>query len=416
MTLREAPASENSGGLWEGHEPLLPFHQSRPSAFTHRPSRTPTVVDLFCGAGGLSEGFRQAGFRVAVGQDYDEAAGRTYLTTHPGASFLGGPIQSVLPEDLLSASGLHAGEVDVIVGGPPCQGYSVYNHQRGVHDPRAGLFKEYLRIVEALRPRWLVMENVSGLTSIANGGIIREIEAEMGRLGYSVDWRILKAEEYGVPQERRRIFFIANRIGAPIPFPTPTHGPGLRPMVTIWDAISDLPELANGEKGVELYSQGPQSEYQALLRGESERLYNHSAPRLSQINEARMKFIPPGGSWRDIPFDLLPTGMKRAKRSDHTKRYGRPRKADLACTILTKCDVHWGAYIHPDQDRAITVREAARLQSFPDFFEFQGSRTEQYVQVGNAVPPLLGRAVAEALLRIDKTLASTSRDRTRTAA
>jgi DNA (cytosine-5)-methyltransferase 1 len=400
MTLREAPASGNFGGSWEGHEPQLPFGHSC-STSAQRSSRQPTVVDLFCGAGGLSEGFRQAGFRVAVGQDYDAAAGRTYLATHPGASFLGGPIQNVLPEELLYAGGLRAGEVDVIVGGPPCQGYSVYNHQRGVHDPRAGLFKQYLRIVENLRPRWLVMENVSGLTSIANGGIIREIEAEMARLGYIVDWKILKAEEYGVPQERRRIFFIANRVGAPILFPAATHGPGLKSFVTIWDAIGDLPKLENGDKGVEFYSQAPESEYQAFLRGECNHLYNHSAPRLSQINEARMKFIPAGGSWRDIPFDLLPTGMKRAKRSDHTKRYGRPRKTDLACTILTKCDVHWGAYIHPEQDRAITVREAARLQSFPDFFEFRGSRTEQYVQVGNAVPPLLGKAVACALLEAD---------------
>lgn len=410
MTLREAPASGNVGGSWEAHELRFPFGHSK--SWSAQPSRRkPTVVDLFCGAGGLSEGFRQAGFRVAVGQDYDKAAGCTYLATHPGASFLGGPIQSALPDDLLSAGGLRSGEVDVIVGGPPCQGYSVYNHQRGVHDPRAGLFKEYLRIVEALRPRWLVMENVSGITSIANGGIIREIESEMGRLGYAVDWKILKAEEYGVPQERRRIFFIANRIGAPIQFPKPTHGPGMKPFVTIWEAISDLPVLANGAKGVELYSQAPQSEYQAVLRGESEQLYNHSAPRLSQINEARMTFIPPGGSWRDIPFDLLPTGMKRAKRSDHTKRYGRPRRTDLACTILTKCDVHWGAYIHPDQDRAITVREAARLQSFPDFFEFKGSRTEQYVQVGNAVPPLLGRAVANAIIEADVALAEPHPDR-----
>ena len=115
-----------------------------------------------------------------------------------------------------------------------------------------------------------------------------------------------------------------------------------------------------------------------------------------------MRHIPPGGSWRDIPVHLLPEGMKRAKRSDHTKRYGRPHKSDLACTILTKCDVHWGAYIHPVEDRALTVREAARLQSFPDNFMFQGNRTEQYVQVGNAVPPLLGRRVAEALLKAMK--------------
>lgn len=119
-----------------------------------------------------------------------------------------------------------------------------------------------------------------------------------------------------------------------------------------------------------------------------------------------MRHIPPGGSWRDIPVELLPPGMRKAKRSDHTKRYGRPRKTDLSCTILTKCDVHWGAYIHPVQDRAITVREAARLQSFPDFFEFMGSRTNQYVQVGNAVPPLLGRRIAEAILLADRMVAA----------
>jgi DNA (cytosine-5)-methyltransferase 1 len=361
--------------------------------------KTLTTIDLFCGAGGLSEGFRQAGFHVLAGQDYDAAAGATFAATHGGAGFIGGPIQKVTPEALLQAARAGQGQIDVIVGGPPCQGYSVYNHQRGEDDPRAGLFREYLRIVEAIRPRWLVMENVTGITSIAGGAIVREIRSGMAALGYRVEMQILKAEDFGIPQERRRVVFIATRTDAPILFPAPTHGPALSPFVTVWDAISDLAPLRNGENVDTLpYATAPANDYQRMLRNNSGLVSNHSAPRLAPVNEERMKHIPAGGSWRDIPFDLLPAGMKLAKRSDHTKRYGRPRKTDLACTILTKCDVHWGAYIHPVQNRAISVREAARLQSFADSFVFQGSRTEQYTQVGNAVPPLLGKAVAEALL------------------
>jgi DNA (cytosine-5)-methyltransferase 1 len=198
-------------------------------------------------------------------------------------------------------------------------------------------------------------------------------------------------------------------------FPEPTHGPGLLPYVTVWDAISDLPVLQNGQSlGDMRYGTRAANEYQRSLRGDLARVTNHSAARLARINEERMRHIPPGGSWRDIPRDLLPPGMLHARRCDHTKRYGRPRKTDLACTVLTKCDVHWGAYIHPVQDRAFTVREAARLQSFPDFFTFQGNRTEQYVQVGNAVPPALGKRVAETLLLSDMMRpASTTWRRTR---
>jgi len=130
------------------------------------------------------------------------------------------------------------------------------------------------------------------------------------------------------------------------------------------------------------------------VRRSSFSVKNHRGPRLSSVNKERLKYIPQGGSWRDIPHNLLPEGMKKAKRSDHTKRYGRSRPDALSCTILTKCDIHWGAYIHPVQDRAFTVREAARLQSFPDSFEFFGSMTEQFVQVGNAVPPMLAYAIA----------------------
>ena len=139
-------------------------------------------------------------------------------------------------------------------------------------------------------------------------------------------------------------------------------------------------------------------EYQNMLRVGSIAVHNHAAPCLAPINIERMKYVPPGGSWRDIPFELLPAGMKKARRCDHTKRYGRMRWEGLSCTVLTKCDLHWGAYIHPEQDRAITVREAARIQSIPDWFQFDGSRTDQYIQVGNAVPPLLGKAIGEAIV------------------
>jgi DNA (cytosine-5)-methyltransferase 1 len=359
-----------------------------------------SAIDLFCGAGGLSEGFRQAGFTVLAGNDFDETAGETYSTTHLDAKFIGGPIQDVSAKQLLQASGLSKGELDCLVGGPPCQGFSVYNHKRGMHDSRSHLFREYLRLVEGIRPKWIVMENVTGIMSAGGGQAVREIREGLSALGYEVDFRILKAEEYGIPQERRRIFFLANRVGAPVAWPAPTHGVSRSPLVTIKDAISDLPALKNGEAlPMVPYKRKAASEFQRAMRERSALIHNHSAPRLSDINIQRMSHIPPGGSWRDIPVKLLPDGMKRARRCDHTKRYGRMAWDGLACTILTKCDVHWGAYIHPEQDRAISVREAARLQSFPDWFQFEGSMTDQYVQVGNAVPPLLGKAIAETVIK-----------------
>lgn len=359
-----------------------------------------TAIDLFCGAGGLSEGFRQAGFQVLAGNDFDPFAAQTFAATHAEANFLPGPVEDISADDFLRAAGLRRDELDCLVGGPPCQAFSVYNHQRGMHDKRSSLFREYLRIVEGLNPRWVVMENVTGIYSAGGGLAVSQIMDGLASLGYHVEQRALHAEEYGVPQERRRVFFIGNRVGALIPWPDPTHGPGRLPYVTIWDAIGDLPPLENGEapETPQEYGHEPANWYQKYLRGNQTHVSLHQAPRLGEINLQRMKHIPEGGSWRDIPFELLPAGMKRAKRSDHTKRYGRPFKQGLSSTILTKCDLHWGAYIHPEQDRTFTVREAARLQSFPDWFEFTGPRTEQYVQVGNAVPPLLAKQVGLALI------------------
>ena len=376
-----------------------------------------TAIDLFCGAGGLSDGFRQAGFHVLAGNDIDPFASETFAANHPEAQFLPGPIENISARDFLKAAELGKGELTCLVGGPPCQAFSVYNHQRGMHDKRSGLFYEYLRIVEELMPQWVVMENVTGITSAGDGQAVEKIVSGLGRLGYRVDIRILRAEEYGVPQERRRIFFLGNRLGMPVSWPEPTHGPGLLPFITVWDAIGDLPPLKNGENPGEpiAYPSASATEYQAMLRRNSTEVTNHAAPRLAPINLMRMKHIPEGGSWRDIPYELLPPGMKRARRCDHTKRYGRLRKDGMSSTVLTKCDLHWGAFIHPEQDRVLTVREAARLQSFPDWFTFAGPRTEQYVQVGNAVPPRLGRKVAEAILGAAVTAPWTGREPAETA-
>ncbi|MCE2404590.1 MAG: DNA cytosine methyltransferase [Dehalococcoidia bacterium] len=364
----------------------------------------PTAIDLFAGAGGLSTGFQQAGFDVVAANDSDPYAAATYRLNHPSTLFVGGSIESITEAEFLGGTGLHRGELDVLVGGPPCQAFSVYNHRRGMHDERSGLFREYLRMVHGLLPRMVVIENVTGITSIDGGRAVHDIKDSLRNLGYHVESAVLKAEEYGVPQERRRIFFVGSRSYLPIRWPTPTYaaceniftiGHNLKPLVTVDEAIGDLPTLNNSEGAEKMdYTAAPVSDYQRQSRSGSAWVFNHVAPQLAPINLERMKHIPPGGSWRDIPYQLLPAGMKLANRSDHTKRYGRLHPDGQACTIMTRCDVHWGAYIHPYQDRAITVREAARFQSFPDKFQFLGSRGEQYKQVGNAVPPLLAAAVA----------------------
>ncbi len=358
-----------------------------------------TCIDLFSGAGGLSEGLRQAGFTLLAANDFDTAAAETYKYNHPETRFLDGPIQDISSHDFLSSTGLSRGELFCLAGGPPCQAFSVYNHQRGMHDERSGLFREYLRLVEELYPEWIVMENVTGMTSVEDGLAIKEIDSGLTELGYKVEHRVLKAEDYGVPQERRRIIFLGNRVGLPIVFPETCYDGLTRPYVTVEQAIMDLPELGvNDGQEESHYTKAPFSDYQRELRKDAPLLFNHTSPNLGEINLRRLQFIRQGGSWRDIPVDLLPAGMKRARRSDHTKRYGRLSLGGLSCTILTKCDPHWGAYFHPTQNRIISVREAARFQSFPDRFRFFGSKGEQYKQVGNAVPPLLARAIGRCII------------------
>jgi DNA (cytosine-5)-methyltransferase 1 len=173
---------------------------------------------------------------------------------------------------------------------------------------------------------------------------------------------------------------------------------------SVGEAIDDLPRIESGGGADAMaYTNDPQCTYQEVLRKGSSRLFNHECMDLAKVNVERMQHVKPGGSWRDIPFDLLPRGLKIARRSDHTRRYGRLDPTALSGTVLTKCDPHWGTFVHYNQDRVISIREAARIQSFPDWFRFIGPRVSQYRQVGNAVPPLLARHLADHIKKLLKT-------------
>jgi DNA (cytosine-5)-methyltransferase 1 len=384
------------------------------------PVRTMPVlrtIDLFCGAGGITEGFRQAGYECLYANDSMPEAIRTFELNHSEAWADCGDIEKVNPAKIRAELGIKKGELDVLVGGPPCQGFSINAPDRFLQDPRNKLFRDYVRFLEEFEPKTFLFENVPGLLSLGDGKVLDRILSEFVRLDYHVTVKILFAAHYGVPQERWRLILLGSKLSEIAP-PEPTHyasgranfrgGGGvltfqltdsgkrkLLPAVTVAEAIGDLPRLTMGE-GAEIigYTAGKPSAYARLMRNPEGVTYNHFAARLAKQNAERMKFVKPGGSWRDIPHELLPKGMQRARKSDHTKRYGRLRNDGLAGTIMTKCDPHWGTVFLPDQERTLTVREAARFQSFPDTYQFLGPRVSQYEQVGNAVPVLMAKAIA----------------------
>ena len=382
----------------------------------------PKTIDLFAGAGGLTEGFRQAGFQCLYSNDFNESAVATFKLNHPGTLASCGPVELQDPAKVRNDLGMAKGELDCMLGGPPCQGFSIYAPDRILEDPRNSMFRHYLRFVDEFAPKTILIENVPGMLSLAGGRVVETILHELETRGYKTSCRILLAAHYGVPQTRWRLIFLASRVGK-LTHPEPTHffeartnftGGAtlttrmlpmdallLKPAVTLRDAIDDLPSLtAGGGDDVSNYPGGRvKSPFAKEMRRNAKLLYNHTCNNLSPINLERLTHIPQGGAWTDIPFDLLPKGMKKARRSDHTKRYGRLSWDSLACTMLTKCDPHWGAVFHPDQARAFSVREAARIQTFPDHYRFLGTKLAQYEQVGNAVPVFLGRALAMEMMR-----------------
>ncbi len=381
-------------------------------------------VDLFAGAGGLSCGLKQSGFSPILANELVPQYAVTYQINHQDTQMIVGDVRQVCEINIKKLLGAKEGEIDLVAGGPPCQGFSINAPIRTLDDERNHLFKDFLRVVAALKPKAVLIENVPGIISLGKGTVVKQIYAELEAMGYKVGHRILFAGHYGVPQMRFRTVFIAiKKYKGEISFPEPKFSAkavanftgakelcisipplfyqDLKPQVTVWDALSDLPKIENNQTvSPEKYELKPQNDYQKYLRKDCKKLTSHYCARIAEVNLERLKHIQQGGSWRDIPHDLLPEGLKRARRSDHTKRYGRLHPDALCSTVLTKCDPHWGSFFHPTQDRVISVREAARIQSFPDTYLFSGSITQQYEQVGNAVPPLLGKAIGDEIMKM----------------
>lgn len=389
------------------------------------------AIDLFAGAGGLSYGLEMAGFTVVFANEICREYSETLQQNHPESLVSVNDIRNVNAKKVRKQLGLAKGDLTLLAGGPPCQGFSINAPIRSTEDERNHLFLEYLRFVAEFEPQIVMIENVPGMISFNGGETVKAILESLKAYGYCATVKILYAPHYGVPQMRWRTVFLATRSQFdPLAlFPAPSHSAmgrsnftsrldgrslllpssihlegKLLPETTVGDAISDLPPIKNRGGSNELqYRSQPKSVFQDEMRGGQRVLWNHVCAGLGPANLARLPHIPPGGSWRDIPFDLLPTGMKKARRSDHTRRYGRLHPDGIASTILTKCDPHWGTFIHPTQERIISVREAARLQTFPDRVRIFGSLVDQYKQVGNAVPPLLSKAIG---LQIRKCLES----------
>jgi DNA (cytosine-5)-methyltransferase 1 len=383
---------------------------------TTGPQVQPSAIDLFCGAGGASLGVLKAGFDLRLGIDLDPVYGLTHSANLPGR-FLAADLRGLDVEKIGQEGEVGPGELDLLFAGPPCQGFSMMG-ARVVWDERNNLFREVLRVAAGLRPRAVVLENVPGLLTLAGGAYLRAILQGLAEAGYTASCAELLAAQYGAPQMRWRLVVVAWRDDLGIPpgygFPGPTHGArsigdlvsnrtvppdDMLGFVTTREAISDLPAVSAGDTA-DQYTGPTTTTYQTdMRRGLEDELWNHYAARLSKANLARIAALEPGQDWRDLPFELLPPGMQRALRKDHTRRYRRMTWDGVPRAVITRFrDPKSGEYTHPDQDRTITIREAARLQGFPDRFVFHGDRSSQYEQVGNAVPAQLAAAIAEEVL------------------
>ncbi|TCJ34575.1 DNA cytosine methyltransferase [Parafrankia sp. BMG5.11] len=379
-------------------------------------NRSFSAIDLFAGAGGASAGLVAAGADLRLAAEIDLEYASTHQANLP-ADVLVGDLRDIDSEKIARAAGIAPGELSLLFAGPPCQGFSVMG-SRVVWDERNNLFREVLRTAKDLRPKCVVIENVPGLVTLGNGAYLQSILQGLSETGYAGACAELLAAQYGAPQMRWRLVIIAWRKDLDIPagygFPTPTHGGEIGDLLpnctitasqsagflTTYDAIGDLPSVEAGKQN-DRYVGPATTAYQREMRaGLTDELWNHYAAKLSDSNLVRIAHLKPGQDWRDLPFELLPAGMQRALRKDHTRRYRRMSWNGVPRTIVTRFrDPKTGEYTHPEQDRTISIREAARIQGFPDSFVFHGNRSSQYDQVGNAVPVQLAKTIAEEIHR-----------------
>jgi len=341
-------------------------------------------IDLFAGAGGMALGAKWAGVDTRVAVESHPSVHATYQRNHPDAMTIHGRVEDIgaLPVDLPSQG-------VVLFGGPPCQGFSTSNQRtRNAANAKNWLFRSFVAHVERIRPSWVVFENVKGILETERGLFAQQLEHDLCALGYGTVAGLLNAADFGVPQARTRYFLIGRLDGTP-----PSLPQGSAARVTVSEAIGDLPLLENGASVDRLpYPRRANSPYARSMRRGLRTTQGHLVTNSAAHIVERYSLIPPGGNWRDIPEAMMATYEDRTRC--HTGIYRRLRP-DAPAVVIG--NFRKNMLIHPNQHRGLSVREAARLQSFPDDYEFTGSIGLQQQQVGNAVPPLLAKAVFETL-------------------
>jgi DNA (cytosine-5)-methyltransferase 1 len=363
------------------------------------------VIDIFCGCGGMSWGMKKLGYEVLLGIDLNEKYTRSYARNFGDSKTLNGDIREISGDEILSRLNLKRGELEFLVGGPPCQGFSknIPRSARLIESDNNLLVREYLRFADEVYPQNLVIENVAEMKKGFDGQYTDEIFSELHARGYEVISHVFDASEYGVPQRRKRAFFIASRVGKKLSIPPITHALSevvkhnknldmfskpLIPKVSVLDAISDLPSLNHTDGTFPgTYPSEPNSDYQTLMRKNSNQIINHTARKMSEIQFKRLSSLKPGQGLRDLPAELQTKG-------GYSGAYGR-LTWDMICPTITRWVFHPGSgrWGHPEDIRTLTLRETARIQSFSDDFIFEGTYTDISGQLGNAVPPLLMQAV-----------------------